>query len=68
MTHWIHRFLAALTGAPRAAARTGIAAIALGAATVAGVAFIAVGAGHLIGPDSVQAQLAERGIRSERYE
>ena len=32
-----------------------------------GVQFIAVGAGHLVGPDSVQAQLAKRGIRAERY-
>jgi uncharacterized protein YbaP (TraB family) len=30
-----------------------------------GVAFIAVGSGHLVGPDSVQAQLAARGIRAE---
>jgi uncharacterized protein YbaP (TraB family) len=32
-----------------------------------GVAFIAVGAGHLIGPDSLQAQLKKRGIETERY-
>ena len=32
-----------------------------------GVQFIAVGAGHLVGPDSVQAQLAKRGIKAERY-
>jgi hypothetical protein len=32
-----------------------------------GVQFIAVGAGHLGGPDSVQAQLAKRGIKAERY-
>ena len=31
-----------------------------------GVSFIAVGAGHLTGPDSVQAKLAERGIKAER--
>jgi uncharacterized protein YbaP (TraB family) len=31
-----------------------------------GTAFVAVGAGHLIGRDSVQAQLAVRGIRSTR--
>lgn len=34
--------------------------------TGAGVAFIAVGAGHLVGPDSVQARLAVRGISAER--
>jgi uncharacterized protein YbaP (TraB family) len=32
-----------------------------------GVQQIAVGAAHLVGPDSVQAQLAKRGIRVERY-
>jgi uncharacterized protein YbaP (TraB family) len=32
-----------------------------------GVSFVAVGAGHLVGPDSLQAQLRERGIRSARY-
>jgi uncharacterized protein len=31
-----------------------------------GVSFVAVGAGHLVGPDSVQAELAKRGIRAER--
>lgn len=31
-----------------------------------GTTFIAVGAGHLIGPDSVQAQLARRGIAATR--
>jgi hypothetical protein len=31
-----------------------------------GVSFIAVGAGHLAGPDSVQAQLAKRGIAVQR--
>lgn len=31
-----------------------------------GVILIAVGAGHLVGPDSVQAQLAARGIAAER--
>ena len=31
-----------------------------------GVSFVAVGAGHLAGPDSVQAQLAKRGIKAER--
>jgi uncharacterized protein YbaP (TraB family) len=31
-----------------------------------GVSFIAVGAGHLAGPDSVQVQLAKRGIKVER--
>ena len=30
------------------------------------VSFIAVGAGHLAGPDSVQAQLAKRGIKVQR--
>jgi uncharacterized protein YbaP (TraB family) len=33
-----------------------------------GVQQIAVGAGHLVGPESVQAQLAKRGIKAERYE
>ena len=33
----------------------------------AGVSFVAVGAGHLAGPDSVQAQLAKRGYASERF-
>lgn len=28
--------------------------------------FVAVGAGHLAGPDSVQAQLAKRGVKAER--
>jgi uncharacterized protein len=32
-----------------------------------GVQQIAVGAAHLVGPDSVQAQLAKRGIKAERY-
>jgi uncharacterized protein YbaP (TraB family) len=32
----------------------------------AGVSFVAVGAGHTVGPDSVQAQLAKLGIRAER--
>lgn len=32
-----------------------------------GVAFVAVGAGHLVGPDSVQAQLAKRGITAQPY-
>ena len=32
-----------------------------------GVVQIAVGAAHLAGPDSVQAQLAKRGIKVERY-
>ncbi len=31
-----------------------------------GTALIAVGAGHLVGADSVQAQLAKRGIKAER--
>lgn len=33
-----------------------------------GVSFVAVGAGHLTGPDSVQAQLAKLGIKAERLE
>lgn len=33
-----------------------------------GVSFVAVGSGHLVGPDSVQAQLAKLGIKSERVE
>ena len=32
-----------------------------------GVQQIAVGTAHLVGPDSVQAQLAKRGIKVERY-
>lgn len=32
-----------------------------------GERFVAVGALHLLGPDSVQVQLAKRGIRVERY-
>ena len=32
-----------------------------------GVQQIAVGAAHLVGPDSVQAQLAKRGIKVEKY-
>jgi len=32
-----------------------------------GVRQIAVGAAHLVGPDSVQAQLAKRGIKVDRY-
>lgn len=32
----------------------------------AGTHFVAVGAGHLLGPDSVQAQLATRGLEAER--
>ena len=31
-----------------------------------GTAFVAVGVGHLVGPDSVQAQLAKAGIRARR--
>ena len=31
-----------------------------------GVVFVAVGAGHLVGPDSVQADLAKDGIKAER--
>jgi uncharacterized protein YbaP (TraB family) len=33
-----------------------------------GTAFVAVGAGHLAGPDSVQAQLAKRGIKVDRLQ
>ncbi len=33
-----------------------------------GVSFVAVGSGHLVGPDSVQAQLAKLGIKAERIE
>lgn len=33
-----------------------------------GVSFVAVGAGHLTGPDSLQAQLEKLGIRTERVE
>jgi uncharacterized protein YbaP (TraB family) len=32
-----------------------------------GVSFVAVGSAHLVGRDSVQAQLARRGIRARRY-
>lgn len=32
-----------------------------------GTSFIAVGAGHLVGPDSVQAQLRRKGIASQRF-
>ena len=32
-----------------------------------GVQLIAVGAGHLVGPDSVQSQLAKRGMRVESF-
>jgi uncharacterized protein len=32
-----------------------------------GTAFIAVGAGHLLGPDSVQAQLKKKGIEAKRF-
>lgn len=31
-----------------------------------GTSFVAVGAAHLVGPDSVQARLAEQGVKSER--
>jgi uncharacterized protein YbaP (TraB family) len=31
-----------------------------------GVSFVAVGAAHLVGPDAVQAELAELGVKSER--
>jgi uncharacterized protein YbaP (TraB family) len=34
--------------------------------TQPGIVFVAVGTGHLVGPDSVQSQLAERGITSAR--
>lgn len=33
-----------------------------------GVSFVAVGSGHLVGPDSVQAQLAKLGIKAQRVE
>lgn len=33
-----------------------------------GVSFVAVGSGHLVGPDSVQVQLAKLGIKAERVE
>ncbi|WP_018062326.1 TraB/GumN family protein [Caulobacter sp. UNC279MFTsu5.1] len=33
-----------------------------------GVSFVAVGAGHLTGPDSLQAQLAKLGVKAERVE
>lgn len=33
----------------------------------AGVQMIAVGVGHLVGPDSLQTQLAKRGIKAEAY-
>lgn len=33
-----------------------------------GVSFVAVGSGHLVGPDSLQAQLAKLGIKAERVE
>lgn len=32
-----------------------------------GVSFIAVGAGHLVGPDSLQAQLKKKGVVAKRY-
>jgi uncharacterized protein YbaP (TraB family) len=31
-----------------------------------GTSFIAVGSGHLVGADSVQVQLARKGIKAER--
>jgi uncharacterized protein YbaP (TraB family) len=34
---------------------------------IPGVRLVAVGAGHLVGPDSVQAQLEKKGIKAERY-
>jgi len=37
-----------------------------GRMTKPGTVFIAVGAGHLAGPDSVQAQLAKLGLKAER--
>ncbi|WP_421737359.1 TraB/GumN family protein [Caulobacter sp.] len=33
-----------------------------------GVSFVAVGAGHLVGPDSVQVQLAKLGVNAERVQ
>ena len=33
-----------------------------------GVSFVAVGSGHLVGPDSVQVQLAKLGVKAERVE
>ena len=33
-----------------------------------GTVFVAVGAGHLVGPDSVQAMLAARGIKATRVQ
>jgi len=33
-----------------------------------GVSFVAVGSGHLVGPDSVQVQLAKLGIQAQRIE
>lgn len=32
-----------------------------------GISFVAVGSAHLIGPDSVQAFLARRGVKAERF-
>ncbi|MBX3481703.1 MAG: TraB/GumN family protein [Caulobacter sp.] len=32
-----------------------------------GISFVAVGSAHLLGPDSVQAALARRGIKAERF-